>query len=199
VNLSELPKGDPTPRGTRRHASLVASGIEFADLLPLVDGAGGIILLRHDYDAATLDSKNGLEYVTPGELGTLAAQDDVYSYGDFVGVDAHGGVSGSRPTGHCSWARRCRTSAHRPRDSRCARVPVAAIASTRTTDYGVADRLQERGFTEAGRAVYRGVPLAYFEYILPGGPRLTLDRPAFSRKTRAPRVRRRPREEGRLT
>jgi hypothetical protein len=65
---------------------LVASGIEFRDLLPELRDGGGIILLRHKYGEAESDLPSRLDYVLSPALPKLA-EDNIYSYGDFCWAD----------------------------------------------------------------------------------------------------------------
>jgi hypothetical protein len=66
--------------------SLIASGIEFADLLPALEGTGGICLLKHDFDGAHRSSTGHVDFVPLHELPVLA-RDNIYDYGDFVWAD----------------------------------------------------------------------------------------------------------------
>lgn len=70
--------------------SLIASGIEFSDLLPLLRDAGGVILLAHRHDNAAHDPSTGLQYVPQHELTALAAA-NVYDFGDFFWLDYRAG------------------------------------------------------------------------------------------------------------
>lgn len=70
----------------KKQDHLVASGIEFVDLMPLLEDAGGLVLLRHDYDEVDYDYGTGLDYVARSGLSALAAV-NIYSFGDFAWAD----------------------------------------------------------------------------------------------------------------
>ena len=65
---------------------LVVSGIEFRDLVPELATTGGVVLLRHRFDEASLDRESRLEFVAADQLARLAG-DDIYGYGDFHFAD----------------------------------------------------------------------------------------------------------------
>ena len=68
---------------------LVASGIEFRDLLPLFT-MGGVVLLKHAFhDAECDDSASGLDFLPAARLSKLASE-DFYSWGDFRFADFTG-------------------------------------------------------------------------------------------------------------
>src|SRR5262245_6740938 len=71
---------------------LVASGIEFRDLVPELTTGGGVVLLRHNYADAMFDEQSRFEYVPPDGLARLAA-DDIYGYGDFCWADLGRGAA----------------------------------------------------------------------------------------------------------
>lgn len=71
---------------------VVASGVEFRDVVPGLLNTGGIVLLRHQFDEASFEPRNRLEFV-PAENLTRLAADDVYGYGDFCWADFGRGVS----------------------------------------------------------------------------------------------------------
>jgi hypothetical protein len=71
---------------------IVASGIEFRDLVPELATAGGVVLLRHEFCDPAYDSHSRFEFVPQDELELLAA-DDIYNYGDFCWVDFGRGVA----------------------------------------------------------------------------------------------------------
>ena len=68
-----------------RSRQLIASGIEFRDLVSGL-ASSGLILLRHQFDDPSLDPVSRLEYVPATSLAELAG-DDIYGYGDFCWVD----------------------------------------------------------------------------------------------------------------
>lgn len=65
---------------------VVASGIEFRDLLPELEVAGGLVLLRHQFGDAAVDPVSRFDFIPPEGLSRLAS-DDVYGYGDFCWAD----------------------------------------------------------------------------------------------------------------
>jgi hypothetical protein len=65
---------------------LVASGIEFRDLVPDLRVAGGLVLLRHRFDKAAFDRVSRFDFIPPDRLALLA-DDNVYGYGDFSWAD----------------------------------------------------------------------------------------------------------------
>jgi hypothetical protein len=65
---------------------LVASGIEFRDVVPELAGAGGVVLLRHKFSDVAFDVRSRFEFVPPERLAALAG-DHPYDYGDFVWAD----------------------------------------------------------------------------------------------------------------
>jgi hypothetical protein len=71
---------------------LIASGIEFRDLIPELAGSGGVVLLRHQFDDASFDRASRLQFVQTNRLDELA-NDNVNSYGDFCWADFGPGVS----------------------------------------------------------------------------------------------------------
>lgn len=64
---------------------LVASGIEFRDLLPMFT-RGGLVLLKHDFDDAEHDDDSGFDFVAAPRVSELASQ-NIYSWGDFRFAD----------------------------------------------------------------------------------------------------------------
>ncbi len=71
---------------------LIASGIEFRDVVPELMTAGGIVLLRHYFTEATFDARGHFEFVPSTGLARLAA-DDIYGYGDFCWTDFGQGIA----------------------------------------------------------------------------------------------------------
>jgi hypothetical protein len=71
---------------------LIASGIEFRDVVPELLTAGGIVLLRHNFTEATFDARSHFEFV-PSNGVTRIAADDIYGYGDFCWADFGRGVA----------------------------------------------------------------------------------------------------------
>lgn len=67
------------------HRSLVASGLRFADFLPLLQGRG-VLLLRHHFECAQRDPASELEYVDAKDIQSLAIA-AIYSWGDFYWAD----------------------------------------------------------------------------------------------------------------
>ena len=65
---------------------LVASGLQFSDIVTSLRGQGGIILLKHGYADARHDGNSWFEYVRGADLPGLLSE-DIYSYGDFCWVD----------------------------------------------------------------------------------------------------------------
>lgn len=65
---------------------LVTSGLEFRDFLPTLVKTGGVLLLDHRYDAASIDATTGYAFVPTEDLPTLGA-DNIYDYGNFHWVD----------------------------------------------------------------------------------------------------------------
>jgi hypothetical protein len=65
---------------------VVASGIQFRDLVPDLVGAGGLVLLRHHFAEPQFDPRSGFEFVEAGGIDQLAG-DNVYDYGDFSWAD----------------------------------------------------------------------------------------------------------------
>lgn len=65
---------------------LVASGIEFRDIVPELESADGVVLLRHKFADADTDSASRFEFVSSQELTQLAAE-NIYDYGDFCWAD----------------------------------------------------------------------------------------------------------------
>ena len=65
---------------------LVVSGIEFRDVLPEIRDAGGLVLLRHQFSAASFDPISRFDFLPSDELTDLA-DDDIYGYGDFSWAD----------------------------------------------------------------------------------------------------------------
>jgi hypothetical protein len=68
-----------------QHA-LVASGIEFNDLLPSLSSQGGVLLLEHESETAAHDSASSFSFVNVERLPEFATE-DIYSWGNFVWVD----------------------------------------------------------------------------------------------------------------
>ena len=65
---------------------LLASGIEFGDLIAELETGGGVLLLRHQFDGASLDHASRLDYLPTDELALLI-EDKPYGYGDFCWAD----------------------------------------------------------------------------------------------------------------
>jgi hypothetical protein len=65
---------------------LVASGVHFRDLLPELEGTGGLLLLRHGWDRASLEPQTRLDCVELADLSRLS-KEDLYSYGDLIWAD----------------------------------------------------------------------------------------------------------------
>ena len=74
---------------------LVASGIEFADLVPALAESDGIVLLEHDFPDPRYDVANRLDFLPKARLDELA-KDDIYGYGDFIWAD-YAGADGPAP------------------------------------------------------------------------------------------------------
>lgn len=70
---------------------LIASGIEFCDLVPELASAGGLVLLRHRFDEASFDPASGFDFVPADDISRLAA-DAISRYGDFSWADMGSGV-----------------------------------------------------------------------------------------------------------
>jgi hypothetical protein len=68
-----------------QHA-LVASGIEFKDLLPSLSPQSGLLLLEHQSETAVHDSASTFSFVDVAGLPALAAE-DIYAWGNFVWAD----------------------------------------------------------------------------------------------------------------
>lgn len=66
--------------------ALVASGIEFKDILPSLSPQGGVLLLEHESETATLDAGSSFGFVEAAGLSALAAE-DIYAWGNFVWAD----------------------------------------------------------------------------------------------------------------
>jgi hypothetical protein len=65
---------------------LIASGIEFRDVVPELASAGGIVLLRHRSDAPSLGRGSRFACVPADQLEQFATA-DIYGYGDFCWAD----------------------------------------------------------------------------------------------------------------
>jgi len=65
---------------------VVASGIEFRDVVPELAGAGGVVLLRHQFDEPSFEPRNRFAFLSADRLARLAA-DNIYGYGDFCWAD----------------------------------------------------------------------------------------------------------------
>lgn len=65
---------------------LVASGLEFRDVVPELATAGGVVLLRHDFSDAEFDEASRFDFVPSDGLAPLAA-DNIHGYGDFCWAD----------------------------------------------------------------------------------------------------------------
>lgn len=65
--------------------ALVASGLEFADLIPTLAANGGVVMIRHRSEQFHSEP-GGFAFVGPDDLAALAAE-HIYSWGDFVWVD----------------------------------------------------------------------------------------------------------------
>jgi hypothetical protein len=73
-----------------------------------------------------------------------------------------------RQCGSTNAAIRCRARAHRARESCGSRVACRRDPPRRVRrPIGRGPFYKKCGFTELGRAVYRGVPLVYFEFVVP--------------------------------
>lgn len=68
-----------------QHA-LVASGIEFKDLLPSLPPQSGVLLFEHQSETAVHDSASTFSFVDVASLPALAAE-NIYAWGNFVWAD----------------------------------------------------------------------------------------------------------------
>jgi hypothetical protein len=69
---------------------IVASGIAFEDVTPLLVPDHGLVLLAHgDPNAARHDSKSRFAFVPPDAVSSLSSE-EIYSWGDFCWVDFAG-------------------------------------------------------------------------------------------------------------
>jgi hypothetical protein len=71
------------------HKSLIASGIQFKDILPFIPANKSIIFLRHGCCDTEFDSASGFEYLSAKCL-PLLAREEIYSWGDFCWIDFSG-------------------------------------------------------------------------------------------------------------
>lgn len=66
---------------------VVASGIEFRDVVPYLKSQGGTVLIDHQSEIATCDAAaSAFGFVHASDLAKLAAE-DIYSWGNFVWAD----------------------------------------------------------------------------------------------------------------
>lgn len=65
---------------------LLLSGVVFADLLPELQGVGGLLLVRHQFDNARRDRHTQSDFVSSDQFPDLVA-DNIYGYGDFCWAD----------------------------------------------------------------------------------------------------------------
>lgn len=65
---------------------IIASGIEFRDFVPDFSSAGGVVMLRHEFNDASLDGKSRFDFAPAAKLEELTA-DDIINYGDFCWAD----------------------------------------------------------------------------------------------------------------
>jgi hypothetical protein len=65
---------------------ITASGIEFRDFASTLCSNAGVVLLRHESEAAVRDFHSGFDYVPYMYIAELIAE-DTYSWGDFVWTD----------------------------------------------------------------------------------------------------------------
>lgn len=70
----------------QKHQAIVVSGLEFKDLLPVLNLQDGIILIEHKSDIEEYDNVSGFNYCESNSLHKLV-DEDIYSWGDFVWAD----------------------------------------------------------------------------------------------------------------
>jgi len=65
---------------------IVASGIEFRDLIPYLKTRGGVVLIEHRSETAFLDRDSGFHFASRSGLLKLS-EEDAASWGEFAWVD----------------------------------------------------------------------------------------------------------------
>ena len=65
---------------------IVASGIEFTDLVDHITLSSGLILLSHGYYNANYDKSSRFDFIEKNDIRELQSK-DIYSWGDFCWVD----------------------------------------------------------------------------------------------------------------